>query len=551
MTTSHTSYGVFESETDLSTRAENESTSSGVIVGEFEKGPVNVPFPAFDTGDLELKTGLPNMRKFGAARYCAEIFLEESKEVWLYRIVNGAKTAGAWFTVDDIASDVPTIALTNFDNGSNVPDGIIDPLANLDFNPATPGVNNIMMFFCAANPGAWNNRISIQISPTNPRGLPVGQAHDIYQFNIDVFYDFKGPNSLPVESFKVSRIREIDGDNRQMFVEDVINSRSIYLRVKNNTLCPPVAIKRSAFVALNGGTDGARATPNQIAAAYEAFEDYENQPGNIFINCGQSFPAVQREMARICEVRGNSVPLFDVPNDREDVISARAFRLNDLNLNTSFGALYSPAIPCYDPTNDREVMIPLSAFAARACALVDRVRSVGHAPAGMRYAKIASTRFPPILDKVRVYKQGERDAMDKVQVNVVRRIRGEGVFINGEETLLLIPSSFRNLSVRRSISAARRAIAKATLVGVFDPNDDYLRLSLTGIAESYLAPLATGPDRRFYEFEVVCDERNNPPDVVAAGQLKIDLFLSPTISAKRIHLTAHIQGPGTVAIIEN
>lgn len=551
MTTNHTSAGVYESEQDMSTRAENPSTSVGVIVGEFEKGPVNVPFLVTDTGDLEQQTGRPNMRKFGAARYCAEIFLEESKQLWLYRLVNGAKTAGAWFTVDDLNAPTPNLALTNFDNGNNIPDGVIEPLLNVGFDPTAAGVQNILMYFCAANPGTWNNRISIQIRPSNPKGVPVGQAHDVNQFYVDVFYDFTGPNSLPVETFLVSRILEIDGEGRQMFIEQRINTASKYIRVKNNALCPAVAIKKSVFVTLGGGTDGARVTQNQIAAAYEAFEDFETQEGNLFINCGQAHPAVQREMARVCELRGNSFPIMDVPNDREDVISARAYRLNDLNLNTSYGALYAPNIPCYDPYNDMEVLIPLSAFVAKTCALVDRVRSIGHAPAGLRYGLIESDRFPPRLNKIRIYRQGERDAMDKVQVNVVRRLKGEGVFINGEETLLLVASSFRSVAVRRSISAARRAIAKATLVGVFDPNDDYLRLSLVNIAESYLNPLTAGPDRRFYETEVVCDERNNPNEVVAAGQLKIDMFLDPVIGAKRIHLTAFIQGPGTVALIEN
>ena len=551
MASNHSSAGVYESETDLSTRAEASSTGVGVIVGEFEKGPINVPFFVTDTGDLEEQTGRPNMRKFGAARYCAEIFLEESKQLWLYRLVNGAKTAGTWFTVDDISADSPVIALTNFDNGNNIPDGIISPLEELAFDPTTPSVANTLMFFCAANPGSWNNTISIQVRPSNPKGVPVGQAHDVYQFWVDVFVNYTGPNNLPVESHLVSRVRESDGDGRQMFIEEVINYRSKIIRVKNNDLCAAVKITRTAFVSLNGGTDGARVSSNQIAAAYEDFEDYETQPGNIFINCGQAFPSVHREMIRVCESRGDSIPLMDVPQDRQDVITARAYRLNDLNVNTSYGSLYAPAIPCYDQYNDREVMIPLSVFAARSCALVDRVRSVGHAPAGLRYAKIESQRFPVMLNKIRVYRAGERDAMDKVQVNVVRRLKGEGVFINGEETLLLVPSAVRSLSVRRSISAARRAIANATLVGVFDPNDDYLRLSLKGIADSFLRPLASGPDRRFYDFEVVCDDRNNTPDVVAAGNLKIDLFLDPVISAKRIHLTAFIQGPGTVSLIEN
>lgn len=551
MATSNRSAGVYDTETDKSTRVEGESTGVGVIVGEFERGPVGVPFLVTDSGDLEEKTGRPDMKKYGAARYCAEIFLEESKQLYLYRCVNGAKTAGAYLTVDDSSAPSPVLALTNFDNGSNVPDGIVDPLNTVGFNPTTPGVQNILMYFCAANPGAWNNRISVRVLPSNPLGMPIGQGHDVYQFRVEVFFDYEGPNNVPVESHLVSRIREADGDGRQLFIEEVINTRSRYIRVKNNDLCGPVRITRDVFVNFGGGSDGARVSQNQIAAAWEAFSDNETQPGNILMNCGYATPAVQREMTRVARYRSDAAALIDVPYDREDLISARAYRLNDLNLNDSYAAMYAPFVPCYDKYNDREVYIPMSVFAARACARVDRERSVAHAPAGIRYAQIASRSFPVRLDKVKMYKQGERDAMDKVQINVIRRLRGQGIFINGEETQQQQASAFRNLSVRRSISYTRRSLAKATLVGVFDPNDDYLRMSLRGICLSFLQPLATGPDRAFYAIEVVCDERNNTADVIAAGNLKIDIFLDPVITTKRIHLTAFVQGPGTVSFVEN
>lgn len=552
MASSHSSNGVFEFEKDLSTRVQGQSTGIGVVVGEFERGEVGVPFLVTDTADLTERTGLPNMKKYGAARYCAEIFLEEARQLWIMRVVKGAKTAGAYFTVDDPKAGLPNINLSNFDDGGNVPQGIISPLENLAFNVGDPGVENVLGFFCAINPGAWNNRISVRVRPSNPRGTQVGSgSHDVYQFYVEVFFDYAGPNDVPVESFLVSRKQENDGDGRQMFIETRINSNSKYIRVKHNPLCPAVKIVKTAFVALNGGTDGDRVSSNQIANAYAAFEDSETQPGNIFQDCGYTFPNVHREMSRVCEARGDAAPLLSVPQDREDLISARSYRLNDLNLNTSYGALYAPFVPCYDKYNDRDVYIPLSAFAARTCAKVDRERNVSHAVAGLRYAQIASESFPPRLDKIKFYNQGARDAMDGVQINVPRRIKGSGVFINGEETLLKQASAFRSLAVRRTISYARRSLAIATMVGVFDPNDEYLRLSLKNLCESWLNPLSAGVDRMFYQTEVVCDERNNTNDVIAAGILKLDIYLDPVIGTKRIHLTANIQGPGTVAIINN
>jgi hypothetical protein len=49
-------------------------------------------------------------------------------------------------------------------------------------------------------------------------------------------------------------------------------------------------------------------------------------------------------------------------------------------------------------------------------------------------------------------------------------------------------------------------------------NNDLTRWRARFIIDDYLK------DKRLYDYQVICDERNNSPDVIAAHQLNVDVF---------------------------
>lgn len=536
-TSVHPSAGVYTKEIDLSQRVQAVSTSIGVIIGEAPKGPVNQRVLITDEEELRATFGQGNAKKYGYMLFCAEPFLKQSSQLYVTRVANNALTAGAYLTVDNITASSPVLSLTNFDDGSNNPLGIDDPMTNLGFDVSDPALANTLMFICAANPGEWNNSIAVRIRPSNPKGLPVGQGHDVNTFYIDVFYEYTGPNDNPVETFLVSRSYELDGNGRQMFVEDAINNFSSYIKVKNNENCPIVGVYQEVFEFLDGGTDGDRVSTDQIANAWSLYEDAETIDVNLLISSGYDVPTVHRKMDSVARLRGDAIAILNIPDEEYEVSRAVNYKRNTLNLNSSYSAIYSPWIEIRDTSNNRKIFIPPSGHVAASYAFTDTDRGVWFAPAGLSRGQVR------VLGARKKYNQGMRDALDKAQINAIRFFPGRGYVVWGQETCQSTASAFSNVNVRRLINFIKKSIATAAVVGVFDPNDDFLRLKLARIAEDFLRPIKYG--RGLYDFDVVCDERNNKSDTIANGDLILDVYADPVIPAKRIHLTAFVNPTGS------
>lgn len=534
------SAGVYTNEIDMSVRATAAATSIVGTVGEAPMGPVGVITDIFDREHLRSTFGEPNAQKYGFALYCSEQALAQTRALKFIRVVNtDALTAGAYFTFDSADAVIPEIRMAVFDDGSNNPLGVYDPLETLGFPKDMPGLYNTPGYFCAANPGKWNDRISIRIRPSNPAGVNVSEEHiyNPYQFYVDVFLDYRNAASRPIESFMVSREYELDGNGNQLYIEDAINKYSQYIRFKNNPHCPPIKVKKEAFEFLVGGTDGSRATEAQIMRAWEEFADSEIVNVNLMMNSGYTTPNVQRRMIAIAERRADALAVLDLPDSESEPARAANYMTNTLNAGSSYGAMYAPFVQIRDTYNDKNQFIPPSGHVCAAMAYTDWHRAVWFAPAGLSRGQV---RVTGIRAK---YNQGARDALDRVKVNPIRNIPGRGYVIMGQDTMQPFASAFSNVNVRRLINFIKKSIASAATVANFDPNDRFTQLSLVNICDDFLRPIKSG--RGLYEFETVCDSRNNKPETIANGDLVLDVYADPTIPAKRIHLTSHIMPTGT------
>jgi hypothetical protein len=533
----HPSAGVYTSETDLSQRIRAVSSSIGAIVGAAQKGPVGQRIEVYDDVDYKAVFGNPNAKRYGFMSYSAVQFLQSSTRLFVTRLVNGALTAGGFVTVDDPAAPQPLLSINNFDDGANNPLGRNDPMNTIGFNPGDNDIANNLFMVCAIDPGEWNRTISVRVRPSNPRGRPVGSDHNILHFYVDVFLDYTGPNNNPKETFLVSRdMSEIGSDGQAMFLEDVINSRSKYIRVKNNPYAAYLPIWNSAIFQMGGGTDGNPITADQVAEAWELYNDPENIDVNILINAGYANPTVQRSMVKVARDRFDAFAILDIPFDKVAPADAVAYRRNTLNINDSYGALYAPWCEIRDTFNNKKLWVPPSGLVAAAYASTDSDYALWFAPAGMKRGLMAVTglNFK--------YKQGARDALDQAQINPIRKIEGRGYVIWGALTLQSNPSSLSHIPVRRLFNFMKKSIATSIAFGVFDPNDVFLRRQLTSITESFLKPIKEG--RGLYDFSVVCDERNNTNETIAAGDLNLDVIADPVLYVKRINLTSILQPTG-------
>lgn len=534
----HPSAGVYTSETDLSQRIRAVSSSIGAIVGAAQRGPVNQRIEVYDDVDYKAQFGSANAKKYGFMSYCAKQFLQSSNRLFVTRLVNGALTAGGFVTVDDPNAPKPLISINNFDDGANTPLGRDDPMNNFGFNPGDADIDNNLFMVCAIDPGEWNKIITVRIRPSNPKGNAVGENHNLNHFYVDVFENYTGPNNNPKEIHLVSRNpADLSDEGQALYIEDVINVKSKLIRVKNNPLSGIKPIWNSAIFTMGGGTDGNPITSDQVAEAWEIYNDPENIDVNILINAGYAVPSVQRSMVSVARDRFDAFAVLDLPADKVAPADAIAYRRNTLNINDSYGALYGPWCEIRDTENNRKLFVPPSGLVAGAFAATDSDYALWFAPAGLKRGLLAVTGLSYN------YKQGARDALDQAQINPIRKIERRGYVIWGALTLQSTASALSHVPVRRLFNYMKKSIATSVAFGVFDPNDVYLRRQLSSITESFLKPIKDG--RGLYDYSVVCDERNNTNETIAAGDLHLDVIADPVLYVKRINLTSILQRTGS------
>ena len=378
---SHPSPGTYVRELDLSQRIAAASTSIGAIVGASNKGPVMERTLITSVKNFIEVFGQPEP-KTSYMHYCAIQFLTESSRLYVTRVEKNALTAGAYWTVDDIEAQNPVFRLTNFDDGSNQPLGRLDPFNTLGFSPDTPGIANVIGFFCAANPGLWNDTLMIRIRPSNKRGVVL--PDDPQEFWVEVFQHYTSPRQLPDEAFLVSRDYRTDGMGTQMNIEETINNRSTLIRYRANPYAIPafpILMTTSEF--LDGASNGLPVTEGIVNRGWELYRDPEQVDVNILINGGYSTPGVQLKMDDLCQSRMDCVAVLDIPPGEQETARAVEYKRNTLNLDSSRSAIYSPDLKIYDPYNDFQVFVPPSGFVASAYARTDYVAETWFAPAGM------------------------------------------------------------------------------------------------------------------------------------------------------------------------
>lgn len=526
------SAGVYTSEIEVPDRSETFGVSTGVIVAATNKGPVGKRTRVTEIGRLRKLFGrIDPSVSFGLN--CAEDFLQESNSLLFTRVVRDAKYAG-----------ILVRTVTNFSTAIQLTTGMADP------NLVGMGDSDIMLIH-AENPGKWGDDIYVIMYPDN-------NDPDGHQFFFEVY---EGQSSVPVERFICTTFYKRNENGAQLFVEDVINNQSEILRVRFNwahsafTSNPePVLINAILGGPLDelsgnrngqlfGGDNGVQPTLGDIINAWDMYADHEIVDCDILINAGYVDPAVQHKINEIAQRRLDCIAVLDVPPEYGRTDRAIDYRRNVLNMNSSSSALYAPYVKVRDTNAARSYFIPPSGKVAAVYARTDNVAASWFAPAGVNRGIITS-----VEDLQYDYDQGDRNALTDNQINFIREMAGYGNVIWNADTLYAFKSPLNDIGVRRLLGILHRIVRFGQLRSVFQPNDTFLQSQIRQDMINMLEPIRTGRGLDWYD--VICDNRNNPPAQVANGDLVCDVYLDPTRYTKRIHLNAIVPKTGGIKFAE-
>ena len=304
----------------------------------------------------------------------------------------------------------------------------------------------------------------------------------------------------------------------------------------------------SKTYSLTGGTDytsvvgNYAVTLNDIVTGYRVFSN----PAEYQIDFLLAGPS--GELTSIdCQAKANE--LINIATTRKDciaVISApKEAVLNTADSNTqtaniiNFFAGVTPSNYAvfdsghkytYDRFNSQFLYLPCNSDIAGVMARTSIIQYPWYSPAGANRGVINNAiklAYNP--------SQSQRDSLYSNAINPIIASPGQGIILFGDKTASNVVSAFARINVRRLFLTIENQIGRVARAQLFEFNDVITRNNFVNIVEPYLRDIKA--KRGITDFEIVCDESNNTPDVIDSNQFKADIYIKPARSINYINLT--------------
>ena len=367
-----------------------------------------------------------------------------------------------------------------------------------------------------------------------------------------------------VSKFKGAETPE--GENN--YYVDVINSRSNYLfanRPLDDTpqgkLLPIHLLlnsgldaagdqigdgKRGAYIAveslrLGGGVDNFNVTLGELQAGYDKF-DKENVEDLDYILQGPGLGDVAGSVAKanfiisIVESRRDCMAFLSPPrslvvnqSDSERITDSIIDQWANEIASSSYTVLDSGYKYTYDRFADAYRYVPLNGDVAGTLVFSSIVAEAWYSPAGMSRGQIRNVVKMPYDPS-----KAQRDQLYAARVNPVVTFPGEGTILYGDKTALAYSSAFDRINVRKLFLVIEKAIAKSARTALFEFNDEITRSLFKNNVNPFLRDVQSR--RGMYDFLVVCDESNNPPEIIDRNEFVADIYIKPAKSINFITL---------------
>lgn len=196
-------------------------------------------------------------------------------------------------------------------------------------------------------------------------------------------------------------------------------------------------------------------------------------------------------------------------------------------LNTSYGCTYANWFKINDNNSDRMVWAPSSGYAANLMIKTDTNFFPWYAPAGLTRGVLNG-----VVDIGINPTQKQRDLLYKNGINPTVYWPGDGYVVWGQKTLQRKPSAFDRINVRRLFLWAEKGVLAISKYFVFEQNTPFTRQRLKSAIDPVLAFAKS--NEGIYDYLIVCDDRNNPPEVIDRNELVVDIYIKPVRVAEYI-----------------
>ena len=552
--------GVISREIDLTTATPAVASTEGGIALDTQWGPADKLVLITDELDLVEFFGKPN--SVNAARwFTAKNFLSYSTALYVSRAVNSATYNATNHT------SAENLQIKNSDSFEAMS---LDGVSSLLAAKYAGSIGNTLKvsFADSSTYDAWDER-------TNFSGKP-----DLDELHIAIIDEdglFSGSKGTLLEKYefvsKFSDAKNEDGSSN--YYKQVVNDKSEYIYVlQHDPLMTGWGEDSSDYLEFNSttgvathkndqngasqadeimlasaneteyslghGTDGT-ITSSDLENAYDLFEDEELVDISFLIvgpdtlNTDGNSPLVQKVYDIVSsrqDCLGVLSPQKDDVVDEEDPHTKIKEYRDKLNVGSlrdlkgSFMVMDDNWKYQFDKYNNKNCWVPCCGDTAGLMAETDVERAAWFSPGGRSLKNVIKLAWKS--------KKSERDSLYPLGINSITTFPGEGAILYGDRTMLVRPSAFDRINVRRLFIVLRKSISKTARSFLFENNTSYTRERFKSTVIPFLEEIQGR--QGITDFKVVCDDTNNTGQVIDENRFIGDIYIKPTRSINFIEL---------------
>jgi hypothetical protein len=228
-------------------------------------------------------------------------------------------------------------------------------------------------------------------------------------------------------------------------------------------------------------------------------------------------------------VSGKDSKVINNPSKNFSVDIYWALRHQFEMVNTSYATVYANYFKVYDDNAGIYAYVPSSGFAAAKMVSTDADIGPWGAPAGFNRGIVTNA-----LDVALVPNQRQRDDLYTVSLNPITTFPDQGIVFFGQKTLLKKPSAFDRINVRRNFLYLEKATKSVMKFFIFENNTLFTRTQVVNTLAPFFERVKVADG--LYDYLIVCDERNNTPEVIDNNELVVDIYLKPVRTAEFIRV---------------
>lgn len=292
--------------------------------------------------------------------------------------------------------------------------------------------------------------------------------------------------------------------------------------------------------------------------AMDTVADPEVVDMNIMTAPGLTQATLTEHMIGICESRGDSMALIDLPDvylpTHEVYKSSKKARIGTTptqavtdfkarKIDSSYGATFYPWVQTRDENNGALVWIPPTVATLGILGSSERKTQVWFAPAGYNRGSMSQGAAGiPITGISERLSSKERDTLYRDRINPIAHFVDNGIVLFGQKTLQARKSALDRINVRRLVIYLKKQISVISSQILFEQNVQATWDRFKGLVEPFLANVKT--DFGITDYRLLLDETTTTPDLIDQNIMYAKIMVKPARAIEYIAIDFVITSTG-------